>query len=163
MAEENKFIGGDIIRFPVEKVDELSDTMRLLDACVENYRQTYDPITLEDIKRELIGNLSYFAELYAFVRSFKSGTHSYVEEERKALKARCMKVMVANSTEKTSFAKAADLVYDSDLYKSGIEKIESIRAYFLKIEYKFDVYTRTLDAIIQSTSISYKEKTQNNY
>ena len=163
MAEENKFIGGDIIRFPIGKVTEIEEVMSLLDECVNEYRITYDPITLENIKRDLIGHLSYFAELYAFVRSFKSGTHSYVEEERKALKARCIKAMVSTATEKTSFAKAADLVYDSDLYKSGIEKIESIRAYFLKIEYKFDVYTRTLDAIIQSTSISYKEKTQNNY
>ena len=154
----DKVIGGGIIDFPIAKVLEIKGYLDRLDALVLEYIYTSDPLSLESLKRKLIGELSSFAELYAFVRSYKSGTHSYVEEERKSLKARCIK----NMTE-VSHTKAAELVYDSEAYKAGIRKVEDIRAYFLKVEMKYDIYTRTLDAIIQSTSIAYKEKSQSNF
>ena len=145
--------GDGIIEFPTLIMVEIKESIGRLNALVKDYRESIqDPVILEPLKKEFAGELSRYVELFSKVKAYKGGTHTYVEEERKMLKARIVKQMDGSHT------KNLELVYDHPDYVAGYRKIEDIRAFFIEVELKYEIFCKVLDALIQSNSIAQKEK-----
>lgn len=142
-----------MLLIPEKDLNDIHEQIKSLDALVKSYKDMYDPTIMEATKRELIIRLTRFSTKYAELKGYKSGSHVYMEDYRKQLKAECLKEM------EESHSKALDLVYAYPKYVEGVKLIEGWRQFFLKVEARYDMYNRFLDALIQSTSISQREKT----
>lgn len=151
----------DITSFTERQYKETLETMKKLKELSSSYYNGVDGIyNLEDLKREYMAQLEFFATQYASIRGFKSATHVYLEEQRKRLKAECIERMMAEQGLKRTIAENS--VYAYEHYKTGVDLIEELKKFFLKVELLFDHYNRVLDAIIQSISIASKDLYQNN-
>ncbi len=130
-----------------------------LDTLVQEYKEvgigTNDIQTLERIKKEISGYLHYYVKFMSIARSHFEGTN-YLESSRKWLKSYCISYLVENEEGLTSAA-ANRIVYDSDLYTIGMEIINSMKALFLNIDYKFNRYRAVERNIQQTISIVGKE------
>lgn len=111
--------------------------------------------TLETLKRQLSGQLSFYGGLYSTARSHFEGTN-YLEGSRKWLKSFAMSEIV-RTEEGLSSAAAERIVYDSYIYATGMDIIERMRDIFLGVETNFKRGTALEKNIIQSISIINKE------
>lgn len=149
----------DIVEYLTEKnVEDISKSLaRLSGIAAEYYNQEdiYDVELLEKLKRRLVGELLYLNTLYNITKSQKDATHTYMSEARKRIKAEAINVLLAEGKKITL---AETLVYASPYYTVRIEVLEALKRFCIKVENLRDTYESVLNSVIQSVSISSKEK-----
>lgn len=144
---------GDLIPLKQRVKDDLISTMETLDNLTALYFKLEDPLALDKLKREYNAHLQRYAVLFSKIKVFKGSNHTYLEHERKRVKADCMKRMISNKMAKTD---ARDLVYDDEQYVKYVDLIRDIMKLFIKAELMYDRYSQTLQCIIQSISLTGK-------
>jgi hypothetical protein len=150
----------DITSYTEEKYKATKSTLKSLSEMSGKYYNGVDGVhNLEELKRTFMATLEYLATQYAEVRGYKSSTHVYLEEQRKRLKAESVEKMMAEQGLKRTIAENS--VYAYQYYKDGVDLIEELKKFFLRVELLYDHYSRVLDAIIQSISIASKDFYQN--
>jgi hypothetical protein len=153
----------DIVDFKQETVQEISQCCKKLDGLCREYSEI-DGIgaigDLEILKRRFVGEFQYFAKLFSHVKKYKGASHTYLEDQRKQIKAEGINKVMAEKGN-LSITAAKELVYDTDFYKQRIDVIQSLIKFFIKTENMYDYYTSVFQSIIQSVSIASKEKNIN--
>lgn len=157
-SQDTKLKVSDLVNFTKKEFDKLKGSMLRLRDISKAYHEMddySDVMRLEEIKRNFNAELQYFATLYAGVRKFKGDTHSYLAEQRKTFKAEAMTLLINGGYAQTA---AEKLSYGTEYYKKRVELLQDLTEFFIRVETMYDVYTTTLQAIIQSVSIAGKEK-----
>lgn len=149
----------DILNYKQSIHKEIRDSViRLKELSKEYYNMDPNVYEYEVIKKDFLAELGFFMEKFSSVKAFKSGSHVYLEEQRKKLKSDSINIMVSEGGFKRTTAET--MVYSYPYYVERVELIERLKAEFIKFELLVDHYNRVLDSIIQSTSISAKEFVQ---
>jgi len=160
MAEKFKIKVSDIIPYPKDLDNKMLEQIKRLGELKDAYMSAGDNIhTLEEIKREIVGILAYLSTLYGKIKRFKGSNHTFMEEERKVLKARVIKKLVDGGM---SFTTADKLCYDDDEYKDYSATMGRMKEIFTGYEAVVDIYQYVLQSVIQSISVLSKEKSNYN-
>jgi len=114
----------------------------------------YDIEGLERLKREATAQLELLANHYARTKRFKT-MGDYLEETRKQVKAETIKLICQN--EGLSVNQAEKMVYAEDFYKERIALMETLKAFFIRVEIMYENYKNLLKSIIQSISLCKKD------
>lgn len=138
----------------VNDIDSLIEMAELLKEMEENVLDVYnsnpDLRVLEEIKVYLSGHLIYLAQLFGKVKKYKGSNHTYLEDARKQLKAKCIKDMSGSVT------KNREEVYDTYEFKETNKYILKLKEQFIIIEELYDNFQRLYNSIQQSISIEVK-------
>lgn len=148
----------DIVDFKQETVKEITQCCKKLDALCMQYSEIEGISAISDLeilKRKFVGEFQYFAKLFSNVKKYKGASHTYLEDQRKQIKAEGINLIMVD---KKNITAAKELVYDTEFYKERIEVIQSLIKFFIKTENMYDYYTSVFQSIIQSVSIASKEK-----
>lgn len=135
------------MKVQIKRLSELKD---------EYIKSKDNILTLEEIKKEMVGILAYMATLYGHIKRYKGSNHTFMEEERKLLKARVVSEMVQAGI---SFNKATDMCYNEEEYKEHMKVINMVKERFIAYEEIYSIYQQVLQSVIQSISVLNKEKT----
>lgn len=154
----------DIVPFTEDNMKELKEVQERLKVLSVRYKNADNRLfELEEIKRELLGELNFYAPLYAKVRSYKNGQHAYLEDQRKRVKAEIMLKIVNTMSEgqkkPVSFTNATEIVYANEEYIEYVSLMEKMKKLFIEAELLYDHYAKVLDSIVQSISVASKEFT----
>ena len=143
----------NIANFSQKVNEDITTALTALTTLYNQYLESDDLNELDNIKREYAGFLIYLATLYGEVKKFKGANHTFMEEERKLLKAKVLKRLKA---EKTSFAEANAIAYDDIEYKAVYDLITKLKSRLIAIEELYQMHQKGLDSIIQTISIKSK-------
>lgn len=132
----------------------LSVVTELLTLVQRYQEQDNDPFELENIKKEFIGHLFTFSGYFSQLKCYKGGTHTYLDEVRKRIKAESLEQLISEGTKVTA---AGDLVYGTEYYKSRVKLMEDIKSFMIKMDLYQELFQMTFQAIIQSLSNARKE------
>lgn len=158
--EQEKLKVSDVIPLSEQTVKDITASLSRLATISKEYYEaddTCDVVLLERLKRSLLGELQYINTLYSKTRRFKSESFVYLSQERKALKAAAIKLLMDEGLKITA---AEVMVYNSDYYKSRVSLMNELVQFFLKTEHLIEHYNNVTHAIIQSVSIAGKERSQ---
>jgi hypothetical protein len=158
--EQEKLKVSDVIPLKESTVKDISDSLGRLATIAKGYYEAsddFDVNALERIKRSLLGELQYINTLYSKTRKFKNENHTYLVTQRKAIKGAAIKILLDQGMKITA---AEVMVYNSDYYKNRMELLESLLEFFLKTEHLIDHYNQLVHGVIQSISVSSREKAQ---
>ena len=149
----------DIVEHLTEKnVEDISNSLaRLSGIAAEYYKQEdiYDVDMLERLKRRLVGELLYLNTLYNITKGQKDESFTYMTSARKRIKAEAITKLLEEGKKVTM---AETLVYAHPYYTARMEVLEALKRFCIKVENLRDTYESVLNAVIQSVSISSKEK-----
>jgi erythromycin esterase-like protein len=149
----------DIVEYLTEKnVEDISKSLaRLSGIAAEYYNQEdiYDVELLEKLKRRLVGELLYLNTLYNITKSQKDESHTYMTAARKRIKSEAINLLLSEGKKVTM---AETLVYSHPYYTARMEVLEALKRFCIKVENLRDTYESVLNSVIQSVSISSKEK-----
>lgn len=135
----------------INDIDSLIEMASLLKEMEEEVLDVYnskpDLRVLEEIKIYLAGHLIYMAQLFGKVRKYKGSNHTYLEDARKQLKAKCIEEMSG------SVSKKREEVYNTPQFKETIKYILKLKEQFIIIEELYENFQRLYNSIQQSISI----------
>lgn len=135
----------------ISDIDSLIEMADLLKEMEENVLDVYnsnpDLRTLEEIKKHLSAHLIYMAQLFGKVKKYKGSNHTYLEDARKQLKAKCIEEMSG------SVSKKREEVYNTPQFKETIKYILKLKEQFIIIEELYENFQRLYNSIQQSISI----------
>lgn len=145
----------DVCSLTKQEIMQIHETYERLNVlCKEYFQDASNLFAVDELKRRFLAELGNYVEHFAKVRSFKSGSHVYLEDQRKRLKSDAIEHMVKSGEKRTV---AEVMVYSSQYYKERFDLLEKLKAWFIKYEFKYDYYNRVLDSMIQSISVGGKE------
>lgn len=133
---------------------ETLQKLKTLSAEYSGLDNLYDMDSMERIKRQMTAQLELLGEHYARVKSYKS-IGDYLEEQRKALKADTVGIIVDGSS--VSVNQAEKLVYGHQYYKDRMSLIIQLRRFFILVETMYERHTDTLNNLRQSISLCRKD------
>lgn len=134
-------------------------TMDKLHALTMEYAEMdnlYDVEGMERIKRQMTGQLEFMGDHFARTKKYKT-IGDYLEEQRKELKSDTISLIVEESKSNLSTNQAEKLVYGHSNYQEKLRLMFEIKAFFIKVEVKYDRYVDTLNNIRQSLSLCRKD------
>lgn len=146
-----------LVKFPEKKFTEIKNVMQSLHQVNIKYVKAdslYDLDGLERLKREATGHLELLANHYATTKKFKT-MGDYLEETRKQVKAEAINLLVEQ--EQISINQAEKTVYSFEYYKERVELMETLKAFFIRIEVMYNLYQTMLHNIVQSISLCKKD------
>jgi hypothetical protein len=146
-----------LVDFPEKYFKEIKNILYELHQVTVSYASAdalYDVEGLEKLKRGATAQLELLANHYARTKRFKT-MGDYLEETRKQVKAETIKLIVAN--EGLSVNQAEKMVYADDYYKDRIALMETLKAFFIRVEIMYENYKNLLKSIIQSISLCKKD------
>lgn len=159
MSEEKpKLKVNDLIRLREQDVMLINESLQRLDSLAKLYYEAddlFDVLQLEETKRRFLAELQYFTVMYSKTKCYKNDSNYYLTELRKKTKADAIKILLEEG-KKIGMAEA--LCYSHPYYVDRITLIESLVEFFIKVEYLQSFYQNLSQSIIQSVSISSKEK-----
>ncbi|MEX0597431.1 MAG: hypothetical protein WD512_13130 [Candidatus Paceibacterota bacterium] len=151
----------DIVKgFEKEDLEKLKDSMKILNDICDEYSDIESIISahdLDELKRKFVGHFQFFSKMFSKVKRYKGASHTYLEEERKRIKAEAIENMLEGGDAKNITA-AKELVYSFNYYVERIDLLQSLLEFFIKSENMYDYYLNTLQSIIQSISVASKER-----
>jgi len=159
MSEEKpKLKVNDIIRLNQKDVQQINDSLTRLSDLSKLYYEAddlFDVVQLEETKRRFLAELQYFTVMYSKTKQYKNDSNYYLSELRKKVKADTIKLLL-DEGKKIGMAEA--LCYSHEYYVDRILLIETLVEFFVKVEYLQTFYQNLAQSIIQSVSISSKER-----
>lgn len=140
------------------QVQDISKALQRLSNLTAEYtsqKDIYDVDYLERLKRSFISELLYLNSMYNITKSQKDESHTYGTASRKRIKAETINLLLAEG-KKITYAET--IVYAHPYYTERMSVLESIKKFCIKVENLRDFYEGVLNSIIQSVSVSSKEK-----
>jgi hypothetical protein len=141
-----------------DQVQDISKALqRLSNLTAEYTTQTdiYDVDYLERLKRMFVSELLYLNSVYNITKGQKDESFTYMTAARKRIKAETINLLLAEG-KKITYAET--IVYAHPYYTSRLSVLEAIKKFCIKVENLRDFYEGVLNSIIQSVSVSSKEK-----
>lgn len=145
--------------FKTKYYQQAKETLDALHKCSMEYTSMdnlYDMEGLERVKRDMTAHLELLGAHYARMKKYKT-IGDYLEEQRKALKAETIEIILKDATSKTSTNQAEKVVYAHPNYQEKLEMVLQIKGFFIKVEIMYERYTDTLNNIRQSIALCRKD------
>ena len=159
MSEEKvKLKVSDVLPLKEADVKELEASLLRLAVITKEYTEAedfYDIEHLDQLKRRYVAELLYYNTIFCKVKKFKGSDHVYASEQRKIIKSEGVKILLSEGVKPTY---ASDAVYSTDYYKDRITLLQSLIEFFIKCENLWDFHCANLQSMIQSISVSAKER-----
>ena len=156
--EKQKLKVNDLIRLREQDVVQINESIVRLQELSKLYYEAndlFDVIQLEEVKRRFLAELQYFTVMYSKTKAYKNDTHTYLHEVRKRAKGETFQILLSEGKKTTM---ANELIYCHPYYVERVNLIESLIEFFIKVEYLHEFFTGLSQAIIQSVSVSAKER-----
>jgi hypothetical protein len=147
----------DLVDYPEKYFIQVKDillNLKTLSAQYVEMDNLYDLEGLERLKRDMTAQLEFLAEHHARTKKFKTAG-DYLEEHRKFIKSEAIALKVEEDG--ISINQAEKVIYEYPYYKDRVELMESVKAFFIKVEIMYRHYQDVLSSVVQSIASGKKD------